>query len=358
MAGKPAGLGQIKKGFCFDEAGDEAFALGWPHLRRLTDEPVDPYRIAAQRLMDTDFDLAIHWPRDLATALVHAWGVGQLFDVAPGSREFRLAAQEALWNTNAPTATQVRDYIAERMLRSPMWASERATESFVLMLEALTSAEVVVEAVLEQLEAMTGDELHQPAVQPAWITFQLGYLLLRVDEARARVYRERMSTLVTFNAGVAEGSDVRVGAHPSHVRSLLLVLEGARAADRYTDKDLRWYTHAAADAQAVRMRATINRGYALPDARLVWIGGAEVLSTRLIRRWKQLEPRDQRWFFEAIAPVRDPGIVALVAALHRHGTGVRGGTLEWLLRHRKYAQPILAELADTDEDARAALEMI
>jgi hypothetical protein len=51
-------------------------------------------------------------------------------------------------------------------------------------------------------------------------------------------------------------------------------------------------------------------------------------------------------------------VVALVAALHREGGGVRGATLEWMFKHRKYAEPILKQLADTSEDARAALTML
>lgn len=356
--GRLAGLGQIKAGFCFDPAGDEAFALGWPHLRRITDEEVDAYKLAAQRLMDTDFDLAIHWPRALATALVHAWGVGQLFDLAPGSREFRTAAREALWNTAPPSRSQVDAYLAERLLRSPMWASERATESFVLLLEALTRADWVAEAILGHLERMDQGELHEAAPQPAWITFQLGYLLLRVEEGAAEAMRRRMRAVLEGTAGVREGSELKLPPHPSHARSLALVLDGARAADRSTDKDVRWYTHAVGDAQAVRMRATINQGWSLPDARLVWIGGPEVLSTRLIQRWPQLQPRDQRWFFESIAPIKHPEVVALVAALLKSGTGVRGKALEWLLQRKAWAGPILAGLADTRIEAREALELL
>ena len=192
MAASLAGLSQIKKGFCFDAAGDSDFALGWPHVRRVTDESVEYHRVAAQRLMDADFDLAIHWPRDVAAALVHAWGGGQLFELTPGNRAFRLSALEAFWNSETPDREQVEAYIGERLGRAPLWSSKRATESFVLMLEALTSTEWVAEAIVGHLEGMSLSQLHESATQPAWITFQLGYLLLRLPEAKAEALRVRM----------------------------------------------------------------------------------------------------------------------------------------------------------------------
>ena len=180
---------------------------------------------------------------------MHAWGVGQLFHLAPGSREFSQAAEEAAFSTVAPTPDQVRQYLSERLSRSPMWASERATESFVLLMEALVGSEVVVDAILEHLEGLDGHELNDHLVQPAWITFQLGYLLLRVPAAAAKEYQARMRSLVS-GAGAP-----RSVAPPSHVRSLLLALDGARAADRLTDKDPRYYTHAVGDATTASHRS-------------------------------------------------------------------------------------------------------
>jgi hypothetical protein len=357
MAKKVAGLSQIKKGFCFDEAGDEAFALGWPHVRRITDDDVDGYRLAAQRLMDSEFDLSIHWPRSAATALVHAWGSGQLFDLAPGNREFRTTTREAMWNTLAPNQEQVRGYLSERMLRTPMWASDRATESFVLMLEALTDTESVADAIVSQLERLDRGELHEAAGQPAIITYQLGYLLLRVETSVAEALRARMRVVLEQNAGVFEGSSRRVAPHASHARSLSLILGGAQAADRTTDKDLRWYTHAVADAHAVRVRASVNKSPSLPDARLVWIGGPEVLTTPFVKRWAQLPPRDQRWFFESIAPIQHPEVVSLVVTMRKTGTGLNPRASEWLQTHRTYAEPVLKKLAGSSADAREALAL-
>ncbi|MCA9493750.1 MAG: hypothetical protein KC621_27645 [Myxococcales bacterium] len=344
-----AGLAHLNKGFCFDAAGDEAFALGWPHVRRLTDESVDAFRSALRHLSEPDFDLSIHWPRPLAAALVHAWGVGQLFHLAPGSREFSQAAEEAAFSTVAPTPDQVRQYLSERLSRSPMWASERATESFVLLMEALVGSEVVVDAILEHLEGLDGHELNDHLVQPAWITFQLGYLLLRVPAAAAKEYQARMRSLVS-GAGAP-----RSVAPPSHVRSLLLALDGARAADRLTDKDPRYYTHAVGDATTVRMRASIHRGWAFPDPRLVFLGGTDVLSSRAFQSWAKLPARDQRVFFEAVAPIKHPGVVTIMAAMVSQGTGTKPQARRWLLQHWDFAKPVLSELAARSDEIRDLL---
>jgi hypothetical protein len=356
MAASLAGLSQIKKGFCFDAAGDSDFALGWPHVRRVTDESVEYHRVAAQRLMDADFDLAIHWPRDVAAALVHAWGGGQLFELTPGNRAFRLSALEAFWNSETPDREQVEAYIGERLGRAPLWSSKRATESFVLMLEALTSTEWVAEAIVGHLEGMSLSQLHESATQPAWITFQLGYLLLRLPEAKAEALRVRMRKVITEQAAIYPGSILRVQDQPSHVRSLALVLDGAAAADQSTDKGVRWYTHAVADPKTVKMRVSLHKGGGSPDVRLAWIAGAEVLSRPLFQRWTQLQPRDLRWFFESVAPIQHERVVEIMAAML--GTGQRTRAIEWLQKHSAYAKPLLQPMADERKEARAALEFL
>ena len=345
------GLEQVQKGFCFTQEHDQLFALGWPHVRMITDESADPYKQGLRLLKEPDFDLRISWPKSLASALVRAWSQGALFDMAPGSREFRQNAEEALWNMRTVTEEEVHTVITERMKRTPLWTDERATETFVLLLEALSNTEWVADAIISWLEGLVFEELHELNTHPALITFQLGFLLLRMPKAKADAFKQRMRNVLEGNGNVHPKSDTRPKGQPSHIRSLLMVLIGSAAADKYTDKDLRWYAHGVGDPAHIVMRTTINRLPTLPSARLVFLGGPVVLDTRSIATWPHLSPRDQKWFYEQISPIQHPKMVELMLGGVMQGDQFGALARGWFTEHSAYAKPILDELADADTNA-------
>lgn len=338
-----AGLSAIKNGFCFDPVHDQLFALGWPHLRILTDVHVEPYKPALYHLMQTEFDLRLKWPRSLALALVRAWGIGRLYDISPGMREIREEAQEALWNLEPLGDAEVRSLIQTRMETTPLWVGDRATESFVLLAEALTSPKVIASAIVDALEGMDRTLLFDMMPMPACVTYQLGYLFLRMPKATSDKLRARVQDVLYGTANLAPGSDERLPQAPCHARAMMLVLQGAEAANSTTDHDLRWYTHAV-DPVAIRMRANINRSFTLPDARLVWIGGPSILESRFGTWYKKLDSTDQRWFLEQMGPIKAAEVVPLMLALNAEST-VRAHARNWLLDHRDFAMPIIERLA-------------
>jgi len=347
-----AGLGSLKKGFCFDSVHDELFALGWPHIRFLTDVSVEPYKPALYHLMQTDFDLRLRWPRSLALALVRAWGIGRLYDIIPGMREIREEAQEALWNLDPLTDAEVRTLVQNRMEATPQWVGERSTESFVLMAEALTSAKVVASAIVDALESMDQALLFDQLAMPAIVSYQLGYLLLRMPKADSAKLRGRIENVLYGTADLAPGSDTRAPRNPCHARSLMLVLHGHEAAHNTTDHDLRWYTHAT-DPVAIRMRASINRAFTLPDSRLVWIGGPRILESRFGGWHKKLSSTDQRWFLEQMAPIKAPEVVPMMLSLVAEST-VRAHATNWILEHKDFAMPIVDRLASVHNPSAGA----
>lgn len=357
MPAKPSGLADVKKGFCFDKEHDDLFALGWPHLRRLHDDvEVDVPRVASMHLKSTEFDLAIDWPRPVAAALIHAWGVGALFDFAPGERLFRQKAMAAMKTTHDPRPEEIRDYLAQRLRRSPLWASERATRSFVLMLEAMSSPETVIDAILDELEIMDPDSLIAWATQPAWVSFQLGYLLLRVDAAKVKKAKARMAAVLQVGAAWAEASEIPDDT-PNHVRSLRLVLGGAEAADKYTDRELRWYSHAVADGETIAKRVRSHPGGAMPDLRLAWLGGADLLLERTFKRWPRLGLRDRMWFQSSLAPVNHPRTVVYMADMLGRAS-VEDRAKAWLREHRDFAREVLEPMKRDHEKAQKAMRML
>ncbi|MCB9672227.1 MAG: hypothetical protein H6734_22315 [Alphaproteobacteria bacterium] len=338
-----AGLKQIKKGFCFQPVHDELFALGWPHIRMLSDVSVEPYKLALYHLMQTDFDLKLTWPRSLALALVRAWGIGRLYDIAPGKREIREEVKEALWNLEPMGEKEVTSLIHTRMDTTPLWVGDRATESFALLAEALTGPEVIARAIVTALEGMQPEELVDMKPMPALLTYQLGYFLLRMPAEQGDALRERARHVLHHTADLAPGSGTRLPQTPCHARSLMLVLQGADAAHATTDHDLRWYTHVN-DPVPIRMRASINRGFTLPDARLVWIGGPRILEARFGGWYKKLGSTDQKWFMEQMAPVKAVEVIPIMLALAAEST-VRPQARSWLLKHRDFAMPVVERLA-------------
>ncbi len=357
MSSKPAGLAHVREGFCFDKADDEAFALGWPHVRRLVDdEEVDVPLVATHHLSSADFDLSLTWPRRVAAALTHVWGTGALYDITPSERVFRKSALAAMDRTSTPTPDEVASYLRERLHRSPLWATERATRSFVLMLEALTDTDTVVYGILDELEAMDPDTLVSWATQPAWITFQLGYLLLRQTPEAATRSRERMAELVGRGRAWVEGTGAPEDV-PCHLRSLRLVLEGAAAADKLTDRELHWYAHALDAPRTVEGLVKRHQGGALPDVRLLWLGGADLMAERTFRRWPRLSLRDRLWFQACIAPIQHP-CTAIYMADMQGRPEVQDRARDWLRTHRDFALEVLKPMCGEHEKARRAVDLL
>ena len=79
----------------------------------------------------------------------------------------------AMKTTRDPSPHEIRDYLAQRLRRSPLWASERATRSFVLMLEAMSSPETVIDAILDELEIMDPDALVAWAITQSFFVASL-----------------------------------------------------------------------------------------------------------------------------------------------------------------------------------------
>lgn len=348
---KASGRKQVKKGFAFTPEHDELFALGWPHLRLLYDHNGDPERHALGLLRDLDFSLTIQWPRNVACAIFRAFSQGQLFRMGPATRDFRSAALRSMTNLHEPDQDDIEKALALRFKFTPMWSNERGTESFILLAEALSETAWVAEAIVNQLEELDFDQLHDNQAHPALITYQLGYLLLRLPKKQADAVRARLTHILEGNGAIRPGTDVRIPRHPCHVRSISLVLNPKEAADRYTDKDVRWYTHATAEPRTVLMRSTINHNYSLPDVRLLWIGGDKLLSTRLFQRWDMLHGPDRRWFFEQVAPVASPEVTHLMVDLWNRGENVANAAKAWVIEHADHTRPTLEDLAASNSGA-------
>jgi hypothetical protein len=165
-----------------------------------------------------------------------------------------------------------------------------------------------------------------------------------------------MAALETIGDGWAHATGIPEDT-PSHLRSLRLVLGGLAAADQYTDRELRWYSHATDGAGAIADRVRRHPGGALPDVRLVWLGGADLLAERTFRRWPRLSLRDRLWFQSTIAPIHHPRTAIYMADMLGHAS-VGDRAKVWLRAHRDYAKEVLMPMKAEHGKAKRAMDIL
>ncbi len=355
--GGAAGLAHLRPGFCATSDYDALFALGWPHIRFVVEglrEDDDPPASALRILGQAEPPARFAWPRLVAQGLVRAWGMPAVFEQVPGARVLRADAMEAAWTPSAITATEAALLVAHRLGQDAPGLTEHGIASFVLLLEALVGAERVGEAILDVLEQTPVDTLLSEWSLPPVVTFHLGFLLLRVPRPQHDAWRRRMTTLL--DACFEARPDLRRhgfrGAGGSHARSLHLALNGGAAAEDSTDRGLRWYVHVVDDPVLVRMRVAVNRAGYEPDARLVFLGGPDVLE-RYARDWPRLATTDaQRWFFEQVAPIAAPEMYPLMLEMAGRSL-VRPEAIGWFVKHAEVTRRFLDEAASGDGTAAA-----
>jgi hypothetical protein len=350
-----AGCAAVKPGFCFCAEYDRLFAIGWPHIRFLVDghrEDEDPPAAALRILAQADPPSRFGWPRKVAQGLVRAWGLPSVVERGPGVQDVRRDAVEACWNPDPVTPAEAAGFLACRIQRDLAAGSDRVVESFVLLLEALVGADVVGSAILDTLERLPTDTLLGEWSLPPLVTWQLGFLLLRVPLATATAWRIRMRRVLeaAFDTRPLLRRTGFRGAGSSHARSLHLVLGGGAAVENSSDRSLRWYAHVADDPTLVRMRVSVNRLAYQPDARLVWLGGLDVLE-RYRKDWPHLASAGaQRWFFEQIAPIRAPQMLPLLLEMAGRSL-VRPEAIGWFVKHADFAHGFLDAAAGGDGTA-------
>ena len=244
---------------------------------------------------------------------------------------------------------------ARTTARSALWSDSRASESMVFYAEALTETEWVAEAILEAVESMDSDELWESVPTQSLITYQLGFLLLRLPQATANNIKIRLRDILDSPWGLGRNDAASTPTTASHLRAIALILGGAEAAESLTDHDLRWYGHITDSPKTLMMRAQINRSFTRPDARLMFLGGADLLDTRVGKWWENLSPDDQRWFFNQISPIQAPQMVSLMARMALDHTSVHKLAKAWAITHAAYATPILKKLADKSAAGAQAL---
>jgi hypothetical protein len=259
---KAFGAKLVREGFAASAEMDLAFALGFPHLRYVTDDAADPDpKAAAQAAIDKyGHDARLVWPRASAIALIRA-SFGKAFAVGgePNADEGHAMAKARMDFGGVP---------------------DRFVASFsIQLLEALVGTTAVVDGMLEGLDARVKK---LPIDGSSWGEIsarQLGYLLLRLPAADAERARKRLEA---FIEPTKKGGDEDVG------KTLDLVLHGRAGAERSGYKpdpkgplsafDL---GHIIDDGKFVADQLVAGKGpdvSSWPDARLAFLGGEPAIA--------------------------------------------------------------------------------
>lgn len=339
----------LRAGFAFTPEQDLLFAQGWPHIRFLDPAKLDDEQavVEAQRCLNPLDPTPRHrWDRRLASALVRGLGVPAVFEIGPDDKSLRTEAEEALWNPSPPSAAEVSAGLWVRMTCSPMGVSDRTMETWVLLAEALVGAQAVASAMVEHLEAMNPALLTTRWTLPPFVTYQLGYLLLRVKPDEAQSLKNRLAKVLARQGGDISSGRAAWEDGFTHLRAIHLVIGGVDAARRGADRNLGWYTHVQDDANFIRMRVAMDRLGYRPDARLIYLGGIEVVGS-YARRWQRLNGDDQRWFFQQIAPIQSEAVAGLILEM-AVASSVRTEATQWFKDHRSFAVPWLKTQVDAD----------
>jgi hypothetical protein len=344
-----AGVAFLKPGFCFEPEHDHLFALGWPHLRFVDEAPLEDQKavdLAVRVLSGWDRPPQLRWNRRLAQGLVRAWGAPATFELLPDARNLRPEAIEAVWEPRPLRPGEAAELLGIRMNTAVVGISDRSIETFVLLLEALVGSLEVAEAITTHLEQMPEPLASTQWSVPPRVTWQLGYLLLRVKPAEAAALRYRLEAVLARAPRGPKGGRAPWQDAASHYRALYFVLHGAEAARKSRDRNLYWYTHITDDANFVQMRVAMDTLSHLPDARLVFLGGHEVLRS-YAKRWEQLKPVEQEWFWAQVEPIRSPFMNTLALEMSLK-SAVRQPTTAWLQAHPEFTLDFLKKTAAGD----------
>jgi hypothetical protein len=274
-----SGARYIKRGFATTEAGDLAFALGFPHLEYLIDDHPDDAR--AEMVAYERRSYRLGWPRDVATRWCRVTASKGFKRTPQGATELDAAGKKAIKNSAPLSVDEVM--LSLKAMFSDTTSYEDLGE-LVRLYEAFVGPEPVATAIVDALEKAGNNVWNHQDHDRALVMHHLGFVLLRLPISLADKLRARLAGI--FDRRVKALRNKELGPRKGERGSLLaldLVLNGRvgceRSAERTEDAiepaDL---VHIVDDEPFVR-EAACQRISA--DARLVFLGGEAVLDRML-----------------------------------------------------------------------------
>ncbi len=326
-----AGAKSVKPGFAYSPEQDLAFALGWPHMRHLVEGGADDDAslVEAARAIAAPTRTAKIAPR-LARLLA--------FGIYPDGKGGVLLEHEGkkVAPAGPMSEDEARRIVSARMKKKNLQVTEN---DLVLLLEALVGPEPLTDAIVATLEGFGDDELRKRNDAGRFYAYYVGFGLLRVRAKVAEKQRARLEAV--FARGAKEGpTDL---PSRSLIQMLDVALHGAAGATRSGDRvgdaiDPYDLLHVTDDPALVRTnveKQPVDESFTM-DARLVFLGGDEVIDV-YAKRWSKIKDADeQREIVRTFGEIRSPRVVKLMSALAATSKAKKQAAA-WLAAHEKKA---------------------
>ncbi len=282
-APKLAGDAHMRPGFAITEDDDRLFALGYPHLILLAPGHPDERELEASAL--ACFGVCPYrevWPAALAAPMVRmmprwreVWGPGP-----KGKPQFSGKGIEILRMSKPLEAGEARESF------DLVLGARGMTTPFILrtlfLAESLLGADATA-AFLGALEALPTEAFHRHNVNLYIAVERLSVMLLRAPPATANLLRERVQAL--FGRVAPSGLATRTEEETRPVRALDMVLNGEAGVNRTFPKGVGVgslaFTPLPSEAVLEQMRKAKGPSTADPDARRVFLAGAEALDIEM-----------------------------------------------------------------------------
>jgi hypothetical protein len=348
-------------GLGFTREDDALFERGYPNRRIVTDEAIaqDVAALQAEKALDaTDPYFRIRVPAAIARAFLLGYHVGPLLFVGRGAprgnakrREERARAMRAGRGIDAALLEETLARHAVGM-GTDTYGSWRLPKVLYLY-EHFIGTDAVARAATDHLLrcasdtkawGVAGQDPTRMNAAPHSLAFALPWLLLRAPAPLARELRARLASVRAPH---------EVGDREPRAYFALLHALAAPGAPLHASIAHHAFALALRSGDAALVERQMDRvGHELlwNIGRVVWLAGTARLAGEL-----DVPGHDLPRMVDQVAPLRDPGVVRLLAriATQRAGAAAAG---EWLRAHASYARPILESLArlEDEKEKRAA----
>lgn len=333
-AAKSAAAAEFRHGFCFDAGDDLAFALGFPYLRYLdadSFDDLDPRANAENKLLEPGTELSLVFAPRTAALLARGWLLPEPATPYPDELELTDEASDVLDSADA-----VSEDVVEPALRAALSRDEVAPTlaEALLLWEALVGTEATVFAAVAAIGDLGRDPSQlvvAPVARAIATTLLMARRLPKESASRSSLRIERAMTKLSTDERDRAG----------------LVWSGPAASVPLDAPTL--------SASPKRILATIAANIApgrwLPDSRLAFLGGTDILDLVVAsfpHAWAGLSPEViDEVVAERFAPIRHPRVVELVVALANRSP-VPKKYDAWFLEHRDYVASELYALTQSD----------
>jgi hypothetical protein len=296
------GARYIKPGFARAPEDDLLFALGWPHVRYLIEDHPDDLLTDPAAIEKAVFraQVGLDVPRAIALRRIRAFAS---FANGPDGK-LRQGAVKAMQNRDPFTEAEAKTFVLEHLAGRALGTKQL---EIAFLLEAFAGPDAIAEAITEAFETATDAQLIDHAVDKSIWAFALGFLLLRASAPLSVALRARLETVM------ARCPKDNVKSHSiANVLDEVLHQMNASLRSDHTDQSLLHCVDASPEVIRAQLHASIRPWGGCVYARMVFLGGDEVIEYYKKHCDKVKDAADQKAIVAQFGRIASPKIRELI----------------------------------------------